>query len=171
MRTAAPAAFGPIVLRVQQAAEHRAKAHHVEERSADDAGLHHARLAAEADHREVDGGEVAEGADGRDARLEVVDFRHRERHVLGADARRALADVDQAIFVAIDERAEQHAADDAEDRGVGADAERERDDDGGGQALGAQQRAQGEPDVACQAPRPRRTSEGARRRASSRASA
>ena len=57
---------------------------------------------------------------------------------------RALADVDQAIFVAIDERPQQHAADDAEDRGVGADAERERHDDGGGQALGAQQRAQGE---------------------------
>ena len=50
--------------------------------------------------------------------------------VADAERGRALADVDQAIFVAIDERTEQHAADDAEDRGVGADAERERHDDG-----------------------------------------
>src|SRR5882724_8846531 len=48
------------------------------------------------------------------------------------------------IFVAIDERAEQHAADDAEDGGIGADAERERDHDGGGQPFDAQQRAHGE---------------------------
>ena len=169
VRTAAPAAFGPSSCAFEQAAEHGAQAHHVEERAADDARLHHARLAAETDHREIDGGEVAEGADGGDARLEVVDFRHRERRVLGADAGRALADVDQAIFVAIDERAQEHAADDAEDRGVGADAERERDDDGGGEALGAQQRAQGEADVAARARRPRRTSGGARRCASNRA--
>ena len=147
VRTAAPAALGPSSLRVQQAAEHGAKAHHVEERSADDARFHHARLAAETNHREVDRREVAERADGGDARLDVVDFRHGERRVLGADARRALTDVDQAIFVAIDERAEEHAADDAEDRGVGADAEGERHHDGGGQALGAQKSAQGEPDV------------------------
>ena len=51
-------------------------------------------------------------------------------------------DVDQPLLAAIDERAHQHAADDAEDRGVGADAERERDHDGGGEALRAQQRAQ-----------------------------
>ena len=56
--------------------------------------------------------------------------------------RRALADVDQAILVAVDERPQQHAADDAEDRGVGADAERERHHDGRGESLGAQQRAQ-----------------------------
>ena len=134
--------LGTIVLRVQQTAEHRAKAHHVEERPADDARLDHAGLVAEANHREVHGREVAERADGGDARLDVVDFRHRERHVLGADAGRALADVDQAIFVAIDERTQQHAADDAEDRGVGADAERERHHDGGGETLRAPERAQ-----------------------------
>ena len=37
--------------------------------------------------------------------------------------RRALADVDEAIFAAIDQRTQQDAANDAEDRGVGADAE------------------------------------------------
>src|SRR5437667_1366109 len=58
---------GAIVLRVQQATEHGAQAHHVEERAADDARLHHAGLTAETNHREVDRREVTEGADGRDA--------------------------------------------------------------------------------------------------------
>ncbi len=71
----------------------------------------------------------------------VLDFRDRKRRVHRAEARRALTDVEQAIFAAVDERTHQHGADDAEDRGVGADAERQRDDDGGGQALGAPQRA------------------------------
>ena len=48
---------------------------------------------------------------------------------------RALADVDEPVFVAIDERPQEDAADDAEDGGVGADAERQRDDDGDGQTL------------------------------------
>ena len=142
---------GSIVCRAQQAAEHGAKAHDVEVRAVDDARLDRARL-AEAVHREVDGGEVAERVDPGRARLEVVDLRHRERRVLGAKAGRALADVDQAIFVAIDERTEEHLADDAEDRGVGADAERERYHHGEGQTLGAQERAPREPDVAPQCP-------------------
>ena len=50
---------------------------------------------------------------------------------------RALPDVDQPVLVAVDERPQQHAADDAEDGGVGADAERQRQDDGEGEALGA----------------------------------
>ena len=58
----AGAASGPSSAGVEQAAEHRAQAHHLEVRAADDAGLHHARL-AEADQREVDRREIAEGAD------------------------------------------------------------------------------------------------------------
>src|SRR6516162_2157255 len=134
-----PGRVGTIVIRVQQAAEHRAKAHHVEERTTDDARLDHAGLAAETTQREVHRGEVAEGGDGRDARLEVVQFRYRERDVLGAEAGGTLADVDQLIFVAIDEGAEEHAPDDAENRGVGADTERERHHDRGGEAPGAQE--------------------------------
>src|SRR5262249_24846973 len=42
---------------------------------------------------------------------------------------------------------EQHAADDAEDRGVDADAERQRDDDGEGEPFGAAKRTQGEAEV------------------------
>src|SRR5262249_46937631 len=78
---------------------------------------------------------------------EVADLRHRKRHVLPAEARRALADVDQAVFAAIDQGAQQHAAHDAEDRGVGADAEGQGDDDGGDQTLRAEQRAQPHPHV------------------------
>ncbi len=139
---------GPVVLGVQQTAEHRMKAHHLEERATDDASFHNAGLGAETNQREIDRGEIPEGADGRDARLEVVDFGHRERRVLRAKSRRALANVDQSIFIAIDERAEKHASNDAEDRGVGADAESERDHDGGRQALRTAEGAQGNSHVA-----------------------
>ena len=61
----------PVVGRAEQAAEHRTQAHDVEVRPADDAGANHARL-AEADHREVDGGEVAEGGQRLDARAKVA---------------------------------------------------------------------------------------------------
>ena len=60
--------------------------------------------------------------------------------VLDADALGALADVDQPVLIAVDERLQQHAADDAEDGGVGADAERQRQDDREGQALDPHQR-------------------------------
>ena len=56
-------------------------------------------------------------------------------------------DVNKPILAAVDERPQQHAADHAEDCGVGADAERERDHDRGGQALGAQERSQADPHV------------------------
>ena len=61
---------------------------------------------------------------------EVVDFRDGEGGVVGIEAGRALADVEQAVFVAIGERAQQHGADDAEDGGVGADAESQGEGDG-----------------------------------------
>ena len=67
----------------------------------------------------------------------ILDLRHGERGVLDADAGRALADVDQPVLVAIDQRPQQHAADQREDGGVGADAERQREHDGDRQPLGA----------------------------------
>ena len=72
---------------------------------------------------------------------------HREDGILDADAGRALADVDEAILVAVDERPQQDAADDAEDGGVGADAERQGEDDGDGQALDPGERPQGEAEI------------------------
>ena len=59
--TAAPGRLRPIVGRAEQAAQHRTQPHDFEVRPADDARANDARL-AEADHRELDGGEVAEGA-------------------------------------------------------------------------------------------------------------
>ena len=82
-----------------------------------------------------------------DARAQVVDLRHRERGVVGADALGALADVDQAVFVLVHQRTKQHAADDAEDGGVGADAEGQCDDDRQSQALDPGQRPDGEFEV------------------------
>ncbi len=138
--------FGAIIRCVDEAAKSGAKAHHVEERAVDDAGVHHARF-AESDHREVNGRELAKGADRRRARSEILNLRNRKRHVLGIDPRCALADVNQAGFIAIHQRPKQHAADDAEDRGIGADAERKRDDNGGRQTLGAKKGPQADAHV------------------------
>jgi hypothetical protein len=54
---------------------------------------------------------------------------------------RTLADVDQAVFVAVGERPQEHAAHHAEHGRVGADTERQRDDHGKGKAFGAGERA------------------------------
>ena len=70
-------------------------------------------------------------------RLQVAQLGDREMSVLQADALGGLVDVDQAVLVAVDERPEQHAPDDAEDGGVGADAEGQREDDGEGESLGS----------------------------------
>jgi hypothetical protein len=53
-----------------------------------------------------------------------------------------LLDVNEAILVAVDKRAEEHAADQAKDGGVGADAERQREHHGDGKPLGARERAE-----------------------------
>jgi hypothetical protein len=59
-------------------------------------------------------------------------------------AGRALTDVDQPILAAIDQRPQQHAANDAENRRVGADAKGERDDDSERQPFDAGQRPERE---------------------------
>ena len=81
-------------------------------------------------------GEVAELADGFNAGAEVDEFGDGEVGVGVVEAGGALADVDEAVFVAIDQGAEEYAADEGEDGGVGADAEGESEDDGGGEAFG-----------------------------------
>src|SRR5262249_8821573 len=52
----------------------------------------------------------------------------------------ALADVDEAFLVAVDERPQQHGPNEAEDGGVGADPEREGEDHGRRQPLHADER-------------------------------
>src|SRR4029077_5835594 len=123
------------------------QAHHIEVRPADDAGADFARL-AQADHREAYGGEVAERGQGLDPLAQILDLRNRERGVLDAYSRRALTDVDQAALVAIDQRAQQYAAYQAENGGIGAYAKGQRDDHGERQALGSDQRTDGEFQIA-----------------------
>src|SRR5262249_40079487 len=77
-----------------------------------------------------------------DAIAQILDLRHGEGNVVGADAARALADVDQPILVAVEERPQQHAAHHAEDGGVGADAERQCEYHGHRKPLGASERAE-----------------------------
>src|SRR2546427_4739105 len=120
--------------------------HHVEIGTVDDAGTNDARL-ADADHRERNRGELPERAHRLHAAAEVGDLRHRERHVLDAVAGGALLDVNEAALVAVHERPEQHAAHEAEHRGICADPERERQDDGGRQAFGPRERAEGELEI------------------------
>src|SRR5580658_1571622 len=103
------------------------QSHHVEVGSVHDAAADLAWF-AEADYAEADRREVAELADGLYARLHILNFGNGEAGVFDADAGGALADVDEAIFVAIDEGAEEDSADYAEDGGVGADAQGERED-------------------------------------------
>ena len=138
--------FRPVVSRVEEAAHHRPQAHDLEIGSADDAGANGARF-AEPDHRELDGREVAESGDGFHSRLQVAELRHREVGVLDADALGRLADIDQAVLVAVDQGPQQHAADDAEDGRVRANPQRQRHDDGEGQALGSGERPKGELEV------------------------
>ena len=141
----------PIVGRTEQPAEHRAQPHDVEVRAADHAGADDARL-AEADHRELDGREVAERASSVLTRACRSRISGTEKLAFStAEAGRALADVDQPVLVAVDERPQQDAAHDAEDRGVGADAERQGDDDGDGQPLDPGQRPQGETEIGVEA--------------------
>src|SRR5262249_42701846 len=136
-----------VVAGVNQPAPRRAKSPSPEKRSVDHARRHHSRLSAESDQPEVHGRKIAERRDRLHARLEVADLRHREEEVLRPDAERGLADVEQPVRVPIDERPQEHAPNDAEDRRVGADAEGESHDDGQSQPFGAGERSVGESQV------------------------
>src|SRR5580698_3680569 len=135
-----------VVAHVDEATLRGMQAHHVEIGAADDTGADFAGF-AKADHGETDDGEIAEFADGLDAGFDVHNFGDREIGVVDADAHGGLADIDDAVFVAIIEWAKEDAADDAEDGGVGADAEREGDDDGDRESFAAPEGAGGEFEV------------------------
>ena len=112
----------PVVGRAEQTPQHRTKSHDVEVRPVDDSGAYPTRL-AQADHGEVDGGELAEGGHRLDAVAEVLDLRYGENGILYANAERAVSNVDEAVFILVLERPQQNAPDDAEDRRVDADPE------------------------------------------------
>ena len=105
------------------------EAHNFEVVAADNARLNYARL-TQTDHNELEGRELAECAQGFDAGAQILDFGNGERRVIVARTRSALADVDETVLVAVDERLEEHAAHQREDGGVGANAQRERQDHG-----------------------------------------
>ncbi len=138
--------FRAVVSGVDQTAEHRPQSHHGEIGPAHDPRAYDARL-AEADHRERDLGEVAELRQGMDALAQVANLGHREVGVLDVEPRRGLTDIDEPVFVPVDERLQQHAPDDTEHGGVGADAERKGDDDRHRQALDPEERTKCETDV------------------------
>src|SRR5271163_832664 len=138
--------LGAVVAIVEQTPEDGAQAHDVEIRATDNAGAHFARF-AQTDHGEADGGEVAESVYGFDASFEIANFGDGECGVFRADAEGALADVDEAVFAAVDEGPQEDATDYAEDGGVGANAEGQGEDYGDGEALGVRQGAEGESQV------------------------
>ena len=128
-----------VIVRVQQPAQHRMQTHHFEIRSVHHPRAHFARL-AQPDHAESHHRKIAEFLNRFHPRLQVLNFRNRERHVLDAHPRRALPNIDQPVFIAIDQRAQQHAAHHAENCRVRADSQRQRQHHGDGQPLGARQR-------------------------------
>jgi hypothetical protein len=65
---------------------------------------------------------------------EVPVVRQRQR-LIGRRLRHDREDLDQTLWIAHRQRAEEDGVDEREDRGVGADAQRERDDDDGRQRL------------------------------------
>ena len=75
-----------------------------------------------------------------DTVAQIVNLRHGERGVVNAHAARSLADVNQPILVAIDERSQQHATDQAKDGGVGSDPECQGENHGNRKSFGARER-------------------------------
>jgi hypothetical protein len=84
--------------------------------------------------------EIAELLDGVNAGLNVLDFGDGKGGVFVAQARRALADVNEAVLVPVDERLEQDAANESEDGRVGSDAERQGEDHDDGEPGSAAER-------------------------------
>ncbi len=117
------------------------EAHDLEVVATDHASLHYAGF-TQADHSEFGGREIAERAQGFNAGAQIQDFWHGERCVVVACARGALADVDQPVLVAIDERLEEHTAHQREDGGVSADAKSQSKDDGDCKPLRAHERVE-----------------------------
>src|SRR5262245_1625563 len=119
--------LGTVVFRPYESPKHGTQAHHLEIRPVDHTAIQFARF-AEANHGKRNGGKVAKLAEALDPLLQVSNFRHRPRAVFGAYTQRALPDVNQPIFIAIDQRLDEHAANKRENGGVGSNTQRQRDD-------------------------------------------
>src|SRR5579864_173203 len=121
-----PCCIRPIILWSNEPAQHRMQAHNVEIRATNDACIHFARL-AQPDHGKTDRGEVSDGAQGFNVRTQILNFGNGKVRVLNPDTGRALPEIDQGVFIAIDQRLEQDAAYQSRDGGVGADTKRQRE--------------------------------------------
>ena len=128
------------------AASQRAHAEHVEEVRGDDAGLDPAGLALPQEN-EGHGVVLDQRLHGAAPLPVVGQLQGRELGVDHAAERRRLAEVHQALPVLVGQRPQQDAADHAEDRGVGADAERQGEHGDEGEAGALAERAQGEAEV------------------------
>ncbi len=138
---------GAVVAGPEQASEHRMQSHHVEIRPADHARPDLAGL-AESDHGKPDGRKIAEGTERGHTRLEVQEFRHGEGGIFDSQPRGTLPDIDEPILIAVDQRTQQNAAHQAEDRRVGADSESQRHHHSGSQPLAARKGPEGKFQVA-----------------------
>ena len=105
--------------------EERLRAEHREEIRRDQTAGRAMRLAAP-EHVERPVAEFDELIDRLRLRSIVGDLRKRERRILDAGGDLRLPQVHDAVGFGIRQRAQEHAVDDAEDRGVRADAEAER---------------------------------------------
>ena len=130
-----------IVARARQPAEHRGEAHDLEVVPRDEPHVEADRVVVPL-QGEVPRGVLGDAAQRRDAGAEIVDLRHGEGDVRLPRAIGRLPHVEQPVAVAVGQRLQQHAADHAENRGVGADAERQRDDDHRGERRAVTQGAQ-----------------------------
>ncbi len=106
-----------------------AEPHDFEVVSGDDPGAH-AHGLVHSEHGEHHGGELRDTFETGTMLPVVVDLGNGERYVAESCEARGMAQVDEAISVAIGQRPEPDSVHDAEDRSVGANAESERQDEG-----------------------------------------
>ena len=92
-----------VIRRRDRAAQNGMQAHDFKEMTVHHSRPYLARL-AESNHQEPDGGKLAKRGNGLHAPAQLLDLGHRERRVLDISARRALANVNQPVLVAVDER-------------------------------------------------------------------
>ena len=138
--------FGAVVAVIQRAAEHRRQPHDVEVVAGDETDIDANSVALapkRVDHRRV----LGDAAEALRTSAEVVDLGDGEHDVLAARAVDRVAQVDEPVAVAVRQRLEEHAANDAEDRGIGADAEPQGKHDGDGEAARAGEAAEGVAEV------------------------
>ena len=86
-----------------ETAENRVEADDREIVAADNAGLHFARF-AQAHHRKPDLRKISKFGNCLNAGLQVLDFGDGEMFIIHADAAGALLNVDEPVFIRIDER-------------------------------------------------------------------